>query len=158
MSMPMTQHGVKDMVTNNGGVVYMSNEHMLHEKEQLERLKARPHDGNQLANHFSHGINSHLPDGVSAEVDSTRYEKDAECKLVMDRIPGLTSSQLGNMRTMLRELAPDVVAYSMEQITGYNGIEPPMRIDLSTTAPIFCPPGAIGVPPSFKSLMRSVRN
>jgi hypothetical protein len=41
---------------------------------------------------------------------------------------------------MLREEAPKCVAYSLDDITGYNGAEPPMSIDLDTTAPIFNPP------------------
>jgi hypothetical protein len=61
----------------------------------------------------------------------------------MDRVPGVTGEQLNTMRDMLRKLAPHVVAYTMDQITGYNGGpdgEPDMSIDLITTAPIFSPP------------------
>jgi hypothetical protein len=40
---------------------------------------------------------------------------------------------------MLRERAPTSVAYSLDDLSGYTGIEPPLCIVLDTTAPIQIP-------------------
>ena len=140
LTLPTSVPGVRHVMTSVGEVAFMSAEHVAQAKQDLDKLKAMPHDGPRLTAQFTHGINSYLPDGVSSSIDPSRYEKDPECELVMDRVPGVSDHEFECMREMLREMAPEVVAYSMEQITGYNGVEPPMRIDLTTTAPIFCPP------------------
>jgi hypothetical protein len=44
------------------------------------------------------------------------------------------------MLDVTREHAHDVVAYTLNQITGYVGREPPFTIDLDTDSPIFQPP------------------
>jgi hypothetical protein len=137
---PQTLRGANHALTAMGQVNYLSAEHQEQAKLELARLREVPHDGDSLGAQFNHGINSHLPEGVTSRIDHARYEKDEQCGLVMHRVPGVTDAQASTMRTMLRDMAPDVVAYSMEQITGYNGVEPPMSIDLNTTAPIFCPP------------------
>lgn len=55
---------------------------------------------------------------------------------MMDRVPGLSEDNFNKMRDMLREHAPEAVAYSMEQITGYKGVESPLTIDLNATVSI----------------------
>jgi len=107
---------------------------------ELEEIKAGPYQPRRLAQQFAHGINSHMPDGITTSTDSSRYVKDEQCGLVMDRVPGVTDAQFEQLRQALRQRAPSTVAYSLDQITGYTGVEPPMRIDLNTTARIFCPP------------------
>jgi transposase InsO family protein len=140
LAAPHTLMGLQRAVTAVGEASFMSNEHILQAKHELQQLKLRPYDGAEIAAQFNHGINSYLPEGVTSKINPERYEKDEECSLVMDRVPGLTNEQFNEMRTMLRDMAADVVAYSMDQITGYSGVEPPMRIDLDTTAPILTPP------------------
>jgi hypothetical protein len=44
------------------------------------------------------------------------------------------------MLDVTREHASEVVAYTLNQITGYEGREPPSTIDLETESPIFQPP------------------
>ena len=140
IALPNVNPGFRRVMSAAGEVTFMSAENMARAKEELEKLKAQPHDSGRLAQQFSHDINSHLPDGIQSSADPSRYEKDDDSKLVMDRVPGVTDDQFNSMRSMLRGLAPDVVAYTLDDITGYNGTEPPMEIPLDTTAPIFCPP------------------
>jgi len=130
--------GLRTVLTAVGTSSYLTAEQQTEQLKELENMKLR-HDGAELADQFSHTINSHLPDGISSQVDPTRYEKDAQCGLVMDRVPGVDPKSFEELRGVLREAAADVVAYKMEDITGYNGVEPPMQIDLDTTAQIFCP-------------------
>ena len=106
------------------------------QREQLERLKTIPHDPAALAKQFEHGINSHLPDGVVHRVNTARYMTDEQTQLVIDRVPGVTEEQFNQLLTMLRDMAPKCVAYSLDDLSGYTGTEPPLRIVLNTTASI----------------------
>jgi hypothetical protein len=110
------------------------------QREQLARLKTIPHDPAALAKQFEHGINSHLPDGVTHRVNIERYMTDEETQLIIDRVPGVTEEQFGQLLKMLREMAPKCVAYSLDDLSGYTGTEPPLRIVLNTTASIRRPP------------------
>jgi hypothetical protein len=106
------------------------------QRDQLARLKTIPHDPTTLAKQFKHGINSHLPDGVVHRVNTTRYMTDEQTQLVIDRVPGVSNEQLEKMLSMLREMAPRCITYSLDDVSGYTGTEPPLRIVLNTTASI----------------------
>jgi hypothetical protein len=51
-----------------------------------------------------------------------------------------SSGTLQKMLDVIRENASEVVAYTLDQITGYEGREPPFTLDLDTDSPIFQPP------------------
>jgi hypothetical protein len=106
------------------------------QREQLAAMRLRPYDPQALAKQFEHGINQHLPDGVAHRVDSSRYVTDEETGLVIDRPPGVTDSQYEAFLKMLRQWAPSSVAYSLDDLSGYTGEEPPLRLVLDTTATI----------------------
>ena len=108
-------------------------------REQLDVIRRQPYRPRQIADQFSHGINSHLPHGVSSRVQPSRYVKDEICQLVIDKVPGVSDQQFQQFRDMLRDYAPHTVAYSLDDITGYTGVEPPVTINLDTTARIFIP-------------------
>ena len=108
-------------------------------REQLNLIKRQPYQPRRIASQFSHGVNSLLPHGVSSRVQPERYVKDEVCQLVIDKVPGISDAQFQQFRDMLRDFAPDTVAYSLDDITGYTGIEPPVTINLDTTARIFTP-------------------
>jgi transposase InsO family protein len=110
------------------------------QREQLARLKTIPHNPAALAKQFEHGINSHLPDGVVHRVNTERYMTDEQTQLIIDRVPGVTDEQFEQLLGMLREMAPKCVAYSLDDLSGYTGAEPPLRIVLNTTASIRNPP------------------
>ena len=71
----------------------MGTEFMAQAQEDLARAKLEPFDGGRIADQFSHGINSHLPEGVSTSVDPSRYYTDEDCHLVIDQIPGVSAPQ-----------------------------------------------------------------
>jgi hypothetical protein len=110
------------------------------QREQLARLKTIPHNPAALAKQFEHGINSHLPDGVVHRVNTERYMTDEQTQLIIDRVPGVTDEQFEQLLGMLREMAPKCVAYSLDDLSGYTGAVPPLRIVLNTTASIRNPP------------------
>ena len=139
MASPIPSTSAKGLTQSLGETAFMSAEYMERAQAQLQEDKARAYDGPRVSMQFSHGIRSHLPEGVTSDIDPERYIKDSQCHLVMDRVPGVTDAQLDSMRDMLRVMAPDVIAYKMEQITGYKGKEPAMALNLLTTAPIFTP-------------------
>ncbi len=139
IALPTNPYGLGQVMAAAGEAAFMSAEHVARAKQDLEHAKSQPYSGSDEALRFSHSINAHLPEGKTSSIDPKRYVKDDKCGLVMDRVPGVSDEQLGQMRDMLREYAPHTVAYNMEQITGYRGVEPPMEIPLTTTAPIFCP-------------------
>jgi hypothetical protein len=106
------------------------------QREQLSAMRLTPYDPDALAKQFEHGINQHLPDGVAHRVDTTRYVTDDETGLVIDRPPGVTDAQIEKLMSVLRKWAPSSVAYSLDDLTGYTGEEPPLRLVLDTTATI----------------------
>ena len=137
---PQVWTTAKQMAASAGQVDYLSSEVREQQQRRLEELRAQPYDPAALAGQFAHNMNAHLPASVATKVDPARYYKDPVCKLVIDRVPGVTDQQFQVMVDLLRELAPDAVAYEMSQLTGYrNGVEPPMQIPLDTTARIFAP-------------------
>jgi Reverse transcriptase (RNA-dependent DNA polymerase) len=121
-------------------VNYNAAEVQVQERDNLARLRAEPYNPQALTAQFSHGINQHLPDGVATKISADRYTKDPVCQLVMDNIPGVTPKQHEQLVKMLRERAPNCVAYSLDDISGYSGVEPPMEINLTTTQKIITPP------------------
>jgi transposase InsO family protein len=129
-----TLRGIQQVMSVAGETNYLAADNAGRFRDELEALKKVPYQGDRLAEQFSHGINSHLPHGETGRLDPSRYVKDDVSKLSIDRIPGLTDKQFNMMRDMLREVAPSAVAYEMSQITGYTGGEPPLTIDLDTTA------------------------
>ena len=109
-------------------------------KADLDALRAAPFDPQQLTEQFAHGIDAHLPHGVKSVVDTSEYWTDPETQLVHHRLPELSKEQFMQMVQVTRQYASKVVAYNMEQITGYTGDEPPMQIDLGQVKRIFAPP------------------
>ena len=110
------------------------------QKAQLSRIKEQPHSAPSISRQFSHGISSHLPDGVTAKLDPTEYWKDEETGLVHHRLSHVSDQDFQKLVKVTRRNAKSVVAYNMQQITGYRGVEPPMVIELDTEKPIFQPP------------------
>ena len=127
-------------VDTAGPLNYLAAETQQQQRQLLEGMKAKPHDPTALAEQFSHGINSHLPHGVSSQPDPERLVQDTATGLLMDRPPGITDAQFSSMQSVLQLMAEQTVAYKVTQIEGYTGVEPPLRIPLTTTARIFCPP------------------
>jgi transposase InsO family protein len=133
---PRAVSNVRQMFSVASEVNYLAADNAARFQAELAALKQLPYEGEKLARQYDHGINTHLPHGESGNVNPGRYEKDPVSKLSIDRVPGVTDEQFESMRSMLQAIAPDVVAYDMSQITGYRGQEPPLSIDLDTTAPI----------------------
>jgi hypothetical protein len=106
------------------------------ERDQLASLKTIPHNPTALAKQFEHEINSHLPGGIVHRVNTARYMTDEQTQLVVDRVPGVSDEQLEKILSMLREMAPKCVAYSLDNLNGYTGTRAPLRIVLNTTASI----------------------
>ena len=130
---------VRDTLQQVGELNYLAAEVKEQQLKQLQELREAPYDPGALTDQFSHGINSHLPMNVPTTVDPTRYYKDPESRLVIDRVPGVTQEQLQMLTDLLRRMAPKTVAYEMQQITGYEGKESPMQISLDTNRSDFCP-------------------
>ena len=140
MASPTILSSMQQAAASAGHVNYLAAEVKEQQLEQLQQLKGQPHDPPALTGQYTHGINCHLPASVATRVDPERYHKDPECGLVIERVDKATDDQFGQMRDMLREMAPKVVAYSIDQLTGYkDGVEGPMKIDLNTTSRIFAP-------------------
>jgi hypothetical protein len=106
------------------------------QREQLATMRPTSHDPGALAKQFDHMINQHLLDGVTHGVDTSRYVIDEETGLVIDRPPGVTEAQFGELLMVLRQWALTSVAYSLHDLTGYTGEEPPLWLVLDTTATI----------------------
>jgi hypothetical protein len=123
-----------------GYVDYANKELQALEKARLEQLRGLPHNPKLMAETFSHGMNSHLPHGVSGRVNPDRYHKDPVSQLVFDRLDTLTEEQSQQLINLCRQLAPEAVAYSLDDITGYTGAESDMTIDLKTDKAIITPP------------------
>jgi hypothetical protein len=131
-----TAHQLRD---SSAFVNYGAAEVQHAQREQLAALRLQTYEPRALAKQFEHGINQHLPDRVAHQIDTSRYVTDEVSGLVIDRPPGITSTQHKAFVDMLRERAPTSVAYSLDDLSGYTGIEPPLRIVLDTTAPIQIP-------------------
>ena len=132
---------VAHQATTSAGVVnYQAAEVQSQERTNLEKLRQLPYNPQELAEQFKHGINSHLPDGVATKVSAERYTKDEVSGLIVDHIPGVTEEQQTQLLKLLRERAPACVAYTLDDIEGYEGAEPPMQITLNTTQKIIIPP------------------
>jgi hypothetical protein len=129
-----------EFAATNGFTNYAAAEVQAQQREELAQLKLRPHQANELYEQFSHGINAHVPDGVRTKVDPKEYWKDPVTKLTLHKLPHLTDEQFNSLVNVLREHHKEAVAYTLTQITGYRGREPPLSIDLDTDKPIFQPP------------------
>jgi hypothetical protein len=128
------------IAANSGFINYAAAEVQAQQKEDLARLKLQPHQAEEIQEQFAHGINAHVPDGVQVKVNPEEYWKDPVTKLTMHRLPHLEEEQFQSLVRVLQEHHKDVVAYTLTQITGYVGREPPLSIDLDTDKPIFQPP------------------
>ena len=125
----------------NGVVNFSAAEVQAQQKAQLQALRELPHDAPALAAKFHHGLNAQLPHGVSSKTNPDELWKDPETGLLHHRIPGLSEPEFQQLVAVCREHAEGAVAYSLERISGYTGtLEPPMTIELNTTARIFQPP------------------
>jgi site-specific DNA-cytosine methylase len=124
----------------SGFVNYQAAEVQAQQKAELAQLKMQPYDPDALAKRFAHSIESHLPDGVRSKPDPSEYWKDPETKLTLHKLPHLTDEQFHELVKVTRKHADGVVAYTLQQITGYQGHEPPLVIELDTNKPIFQPP------------------
>jgi site-specific DNA-cytosine methylase len=129
-----------EFAATNGFTNYAAAEVQAQQREELAQMKLRPHQANELYEQFSHGINAHVPDGVRTKVDPKEYWKDPVTKLTLHKLPHLTDEQFNSLVNVLREHHKEAVAYTLTQITGYRGREPPLSIDLDTDKPIFQPP------------------
>jgi adenylosuccinate lyase len=123
----LTAHQLRD---SSAFVNYGAAEVQHAQHEQLATLRLQTYESRALAKQFEHGINQHLPDGVAHQIDTSRYVTDEVSGLVIDRPPRITSTQHKAFVDMLRERAPTSVAYSLDDLSGYTGIEPPLRIVL----------------------------
>jgi site-specific DNA-cytosine methylase len=124
----------------NGFVNYQAAEIQAQQKAELAQIKMQPYDAEALAKQFAHSIESHLPDGVRTKPDPSEYWKDPETKLTLHKLPHLKDEQFHELVKVVRKHADGVVAYTLQQITGYKGNEPPLVIELDTDKPIFQPP------------------
>jgi hypothetical protein len=77
---------------------------------------------------------------VRTKVDPAEYWKDPLTKLTLHRLPHLADEEFQKLVDVTQKHADAVVAYSLTQITGYVGREPPLVIELDTDKPIFQPP------------------
>jgi hypothetical protein len=133
---PPVLRNARQILSVASEVNYLAADNAARFQAELAALKQLPYEGEKLARQYDHGIDTHLPHGETGHVNPGRYEKCPVSKLSIDRVPGVTPEQFEAMRSMLEAIAPVVVAYDMSQITGYRGQEPPLSIDLDTTAPI----------------------
>jgi hypothetical protein len=108
----------------------------------------QPYDADALAERFAHSIESHLPDGVRTKPDPSEYWKDPVTKLTLHRLPHLPPEKFEELVQVVRKHADGVVAYTLQQITGYKGSESPLVIELDTTNPFFNHLGVITHPPN----------
>ena len=123
-----------------GHVDYASKEQQALEAVRLKEFKSIPHNPAAIASQFSHGINAHLPHGVTGNIDRDRYWKDPVSQLIFDRVETVTDEQRQQLIDLCRELAPSSVAYDLKDITGYTGVEEGMKIDLVSNRAIISPP------------------
>ncbi len=70
-------------------------------------------------------------------VPHDRYEKDAEGGWVWGNHPGMPDHVKDQLKAEVRARKATAFAYSMQDLPGYKGIEPPFEIKLNTTDPIF---------------------
>jgi hypothetical protein len=140
MAGPTALQATQHVTSSVGMVNYQAAEVQLQEREMLDRLRQLPYNPRELAEQFKHGINAHLPDGVATKVSADRYTKDEVCGLIIDHIPGVSEEQHAQLLKMLREKAPSCVAYSLDDLEGYQGAEPPLQVVLDTTQKIIMPP------------------
>jgi site-specific DNA-cytosine methylase len=124
----------------NGFVNYQAAEVQAQQKAELAQLKLQPYDADALAQRFAHSIESHLPDGVRTKPDPSEYWKDPVTKLTLHKLPHLSEVQFQELVKVVRKHADGVVAYTLQQITGYTGSESALVIELDTDRPIFQPP------------------
>jgi hypothetical protein len=122
---PIAVSNVRQMFIVASEVNYLAADNAARFHAELAALKQLPYEGEKLARQYDHGINTHPPHGGSGNVNPGRYEKDMVLKLSIDRVPCVTDEQFESMRSMLRAIAPDAVAYGMSQSKGYRGQEPP---------------------------------
>jgi transposase InsO family protein len=127
-------------ITQSAGLVnYMAAETQQAERQKLELLRQQPHNPSQITQQFSHSIDSFMPDGVRTSVDPAHRWTDPETGLLHHKLPTVTETQFQKLVDVTRHYATDTVAYTLEQITGYVGVEAPMTIELNTTDRIFQP-------------------
>ena len=138
MAQPGSAVPTPDGLTGAEVVDFLSPQMQAKSRADLEEMRAKPHDPRALAKRLSSGINAYLPHGVSPDVPSDRYWIDEDhSKLVFDRVPGVSDADFMRLVLQVRALAPDCVAYSMDQIEGYQGLEPPMTIETGDVQRIF---------------------
>ena len=120
-------------------VNYMAADTQQRERERLEWLKQQPHEPERLRQQFAHGLDAFLPEGVRTSVPASDSWVDPQTQLIHHRLPHVTSDEFQKLVDVTREYANDTVAYTLDQITGYEGAEPPMEIELTTSSRIFQP-------------------
>ena len=113
--------------------------------EQLSILQQLPYNPDSIAKQFSHDINSWLPDGAKSSIDSDEYWQDPETQLMHHKLPAavVSDAQFQKLVDVTRKHAlsdKSCVAYSLDDITGYSGLEKPMSIELGDVKRIFAPP------------------
>lgn len=109
-------------------------------KAELDHAKSLPFTPSEIVAQFAHSIDSHLPHGSRTAPATSEYWVDPETKLVHHRLPHLTDHQFQQLVQVTRQYADSVVAYTLEQVTGYTGDASPMSIDLGGTPRVFQPP------------------
>ena len=102
-----------------GVVDYASQAVLEAQRAQLARLREQPHSADKVSKQFAHDINSHLPDGVAAKLDPTEYWKDDVTGLVHHRLSHVSDQDFQKLVKVTRRNANSVMAYNMQQITGY---------------------------------------
>ena len=136
MGMDVTGAAIQSAAVT-GTVNYNAAEVQAQQRQALSEIRLRPHNAPELADQFGHGINAHLPDGHVTKPDPKEYWKDPETKLTLHRLPHVSDEQFQKLVEVTRKHADAVVAYSLDQITGYKGAESDFSIELDTDKAIF---------------------
>jgi hypothetical protein len=85
-------------------------------------------------------VTSFQPEGVMYPVPHDRYEKDADGGWVWGNHPDMPEELMEQLKAEVRARKATAFAYSMRDLPGYHGREPPFEIKLDTTDPIFSRP------------------
>ena len=128
-----------NVVQSAGSVNYMAANTQQSERARLEWLRRQPHNPEHLRKQFAHDMDAYIPDGVRTSVPPEDHWLDPETELVHHRLPHVSEEDFHKLVSVTRAYATDTVAYTLDQITGYEGSEPAMEIDLSVTNRIFLP-------------------
>jgi hypothetical protein len=106
-------------------------------------MREGPHLAKEPTTQFSHGITSHIHDGIQSQLDPIEYLKDEVTCLMHHKLSGLSQDEFQHMVLVTRRYAEGVVAYDLQQITEYEGVEPHMNIEFGTEHAIHQPPRRI---------------